>query len=819
MVIGHGPEFSPIMIVSDHPTADEAKIGKALSGATGKMVAGFLKQNEWSLERCYKTTYIKEQMIGYGSKDKKRSEEVLKDMLAKRNWGEILNEEIRDIKPNIILALGELPLNYLANEKSVHNFRGSILPINPLVSDRNNLRVVSTLHPRDIFINQTASVYVSIDYKKAVKHYNNTEPYKEPGNLWICKTTSSLIEWWKRARYGEFLVFDIETLYNFVTCIGFSVDGEEALSIPMLDPAIPGIEKLCLYRKVNEILKSRIPKVNQNIKYDWTIEQKFGFEVNNIIGDTMLMAHTLYPELEKKLAFLASIYTEIPFYKDEGKEYDPRLHDFSRMLFYNAKDCIATWQVWKAQQQDAEDLKVKHFYFNYVQPLFFHYKKLDDTGIRVDELVRQELEEKYSKIYFEHTTKLKLVYGKELNVNSPKQVAEFIYDFLQCPKHYHTNPKGEQVLSTAEEVIEEIYLNEISDEPRKILLREVLMLRKIDKVLQFVQTPYSMFDGRMRTTSKLQGTENGRTSMGEAIGWYYSLEKGKPKRGKIGTSFQTIPKHGFKFEGERYGHDIRRMFIPSKGKIFIDADGSNAEGHVVCVLAEDWETLNYMKAGNDLHKLTASWILMKPVELIKKPSDERDLGKTARHAGNLGQGSGGLSILIHKPRTFCKIVMERFHAKAPKVQEVFHWSVKNELRNRRLLINPYERRRDFFDKITDHTDKAAFSFLPQSTVGDHYKLASLRIAKKAPYSDQLFEAHDGLMWEIAIDKKEDFIPIIHTEMTEPINFKKCTLSRDYDLVIPIEIGCSEPNGNWKEMKDITDSEVKEIISKSKRILV
>ena len=818
MVIGYGPEVSPILIVSDHPTADEAKSGKALTGATGKMVGTFLKQNDWSIEKCYKTSYIKEQMIGYASKDKKRSEQVLKEMLAKNDWGGILRQEIEDIQPNVVLALGELPLNYLCNEKGVHNFRGSILPIAPNISDRKNIRVVSTLHPRDIFINQAAQVYVTIDYKKAVKYHNCTEPYEEEGNIWICKTASALIEWWKRARYSEFLVFDIETLYNFITCIGFCADGQEALSIPMLDPNMSGIEKLCLWRQVDAILRSQIPKVNQNIKYDWTINQKFGFQVNNIIGDTMLMSHTLYPELPKGLNFLTSIYTEIPYYKDEGKEFDPRLHDFSRMLIYNAKDCLATWQVWKLQQQDAEDLKVKHFYFNRVQPLFFHYKKLDDTGITVDELVRQSLEEKYTNIYFDHEVKLKMVYGRDLNVNSPKQVAEFIYDFLQCPKHYHTTPNGEQALSTGEEIIEEIYLNEITDEPRKVLLREILLLRKLDKVLQFVQTPYSLFDHRMRTTSKLHGTENGRSSMSEAIGWYYSLKNGKPKRGKIGTSFQTIPKHGFSFEGERYGHDIRKMFVPGKGKIFIDADGSNAEGHVVCVLAEDWETLNYMIAGNDLHKLTASWILMKPLEMIKKPSDERDLGKTARHAGNLGQGPGGLSILIHKPRTFCEKVMERFHAKAPKVQEVFHWAVKNQLRNKRYFFNPFGRRRDFFDKITDHTDKAAFSFLPQSTVGDHYKFASLRIAEKAPYADQLFEAHDGLMWEIDAERRDDFIPIIHHEMTQPINFKECTLSRDYDLVIPVEIGYSEVRengGNWKEMKDMKDQEVKDIIARLK----
>jgi DNA polymerase-1 len=315
--------------------------------------------------------------------------------------------------------------------------------------------------------------------------------------------------------------------------------------------------------------------------------------------------------------------------------------------------------------------------------------------------------------------------------------------------------------------------------------------------------------------------------MSQQAGWYYYYDKNhKLKAGNTGTSFQTIPKRGFEFEGEVYGKDIRRMFIPGKGKIFIDADGSNAEGHVVCVLAEDWETLEYMISGNDLHKLTASWILMLPINKIQKPSFERDLGKTARHAGNLGQGPNGLSLLIHKPRSFCDQVMKRFHAKAPKVHDVFHFNVENNVKNHHKLINPFGRRRDFFDDLrghkASHVMMAAYSFLPQSTVTDHYKKASLRIEPQSEsYAGQLFEAHDGLMWEVDKDRREEFIPLVYHEMTQTINFKNCTLSRDYDLKIPVEMGESTEDGNWKDMKDISQTEIDELTERRRvgRVLV
>ena len=814
MIFGHGPEVSPLMIVTDYPTADEIKNGSILGGgATAKSIDNFLRVNKWSLAKCYKTAYIKKQMPGFASKDKKKSNEILEATLAEQNWAAILRQEIVDINPHVILSLGELPLGLLTGHKKIHNFRGSILPVNPVFLENPKLRIVPTLHPRDTFTNQVAEVYVNLDYAKAIRQIGNISDYKEEGNLWICKTSGALIEWWKRARHAEFITVDIETQYNFIDCMGFSHDGKEALSIPMLDEHMSSAEKMCIYRKIDEILRSKVPKVNQNMKYDWTVLEQKGLDVNNIIGDTMLMAHTCYPELLKNLGFLTSIYTDIPYFKDEGKEYDARIHDYSRRLIYNAKDCLATWQIWEKQLKDAEELKVKHFYFNVVQPLFFHYKKVDAHGIRIDELKRQELEKKYIDIAWDNSATLNAIYGKDLNLNSPTQVASFLYDFLACPKHFHKNDKGEMVLSTGEEVIEEIYLNEITDDTRKMLLKQVILGRKVHKVIQFLQTPYSYFDQRMRTSHKLQGTENGRSSTSEAIGWFYRFEKGKAKSVNYGTGFQIVPKHGFKFEDQTYGADLREIFVPSPGKIFIDADGSNAEGRVVCVLSEDWDTLDYMQAGNDLHKLTASWILMMPVERVLDKSFERNLGKTARHAGNLGQGPHGLSILIHKPVSFTKQVMTRFHEKAPKIQEVFHATVEKLLRNRIPFFSPHGRRRDFFGKIDSHILKAGFSFFPQSTVGDHYKIASLRIAERAPYADQFFEAHDGLAWEIDYERKEEFIPIVYEEMRKPIDFRNCTMSREYDLVIPCEIGRCEPDGNWKSMKDYKDAEIQEIINK------
>lgn len=802
---GYGPNISPLMVISDYPTADELKVGKVLvAGESGKLVSSYMKANGYSLEMCYKTSYIKCAIPGFNSKSSKQSQEALSKIKLLDDWDRILIEEIKRISPNSILALGELPLNFLTNEKKINRYRGSILNLSIhnrfLIDPEKYIRVVPTLHPRDIFPNPTTGVYVRLDYGKAIKQKDAAGKLIEPGTLRIIRNAEELAEYWTRARHGEFLVTDIETnQYNLAICASLCVDGKESVSFPLFDKTLGTGETAGIWRVYSDILKSPIPKINQNILYDWTVLQRLGFEIKNIVGDTMLLAHTIYPELPKGLDFLTSIYTDIPYYKDEGKEYDSSLHDFNRLLYYNAKDSLATWQVWKAQQADAEDLNVKSFYFNFVHKCFFHYKKVNDRGILIDPWVQNELLEKYENLLKLHSSELKQYYGKDLNIRSPKQVAEFIYEFLRCPVHTHKTPSGHDAFSTDETTLVNIYLNEIGDLSVRRILKQIILCRKIEKVLDILETPYHS-DGRMRTSYNLGGTTTGRTSTSQSIGWFFKAEGKKLKRTKFGTAFQKLPKHDFEFEGESFGDDVRKMFIPTSGYEFFALDGKNAEGRVVCVLAEDWNSLKYIEDGNDLHKLTASWIYNKPLEFIK--SNERDIGKMARHAGNLGQSGYGLSIQVYKSVKLCNEIMRKFHANAPNVREVFQKGIEDLLK-KGSLINCFGRRRDFFGVTKQNlheTLKEAYSFIPQGSISDHFKQVSLDIEEAAPWAHHLAELHDGLFYEIPVGRREEFQDICLKATARKINFKECSLSRDFELHIPIEMEFSEEN--WFNMEKL-----------------
>jgi DNA polymerase I len=635
--------------------------------------------------------------------------------------------------------------------------------------------------------------------------------YSPVETIWIANSSSSILNWWDRARGAPYLTLDIETHHGYVTCIGFSHDGNEAFSIPFLvGPGRDYTERGNYYKNVDMILRSKIPKVNQNIKYDWSVLETYGFDVANIIGDTMLMAHTIYPELPKGLDFLNSIYTDLPYYKDEGKKFDPRIHSMDRLLKYNARDALCTWQIWKCQLEDAEALRVKHFYFNHVHPTFFIYKKMDQYGIRVDDTQRKTLISKYEPKLDEICSTINMVAEETINPLSPTQVGKLVYEILKCPKKSHVTPSGKWAYSTDEDSLEDLYVNQVSDSGRKTILRSLIVARKYAKVLQFLRSPISP-DGRMRTSYKLHGTETGRTSAGKSIEPFFALgKKNKIEDIECGGSFQTIPKHGYEFGTERIGGELRSIFVPSPGYIFVEGDQAQAEDRIVCVLAQDWAGLeilnkktfirNRFGLKDDRHTLTAVLVTSKKFEDITE-DDRQNKGKKPRHAGNYNASAGMLAVFTHLPFGECKRIMDKFHSENPKIRGIFHEGIKNQILEKRFLVSPHGRRRDFFGQVNEDTYKVAFANIPQATVSDHNKFTILRrlvLEYPEPFAIPLAESHDSLTFEVRIEHKDAFISKFRMACETPIDFSGCSLSRDYNLIIPGDVKWSDEN--WMNMK-------------------
>lgn len=851
-VSSHGYTDAQIMFLQGFPLKDDLLQGKALSGSSEKTLATFLKEHHISVNRVYKSIYIREK-LEYSATNPKKLRIAL-SKIDTSQYEELLRAEINEVKPNVIVPLDDIALAAVfPHINSIHKpkgrkywincYRGSILPLREDwqqdLGPENIARVIPTIGPQLLWSDWSARAYVGIDYKRIVDNSNKRSKIEKVGMVWVAKNYDAFTTFLRRSyeKRPNRVSFDIETYGGLITCISFCFDGNEACTVPLSDTNISIGELALLWGAVSLVLRDPfIEKSNQNIKYDWTILEREGFIVNNVRSDTMLKGSVLYPELPKGLDFWTSIYTDIPYYKDEGKEFNPKLHSRDRLYIYCGYDSLSAHQIATEQDKELEESGMKDFYETEVAPSILIYKDMDRTGILVDQDQRQKLNEKYEILYQSNVSTLRTLINKpDFNPNSPTQVGDLLYTEMGFPFRRKTDPEtGRVSWKTDKDTLDDLLIyhadsNKFGKVGAEVISRQIVC-RKLSKVIEYINTPIHS-DGRFKGSSNLAGTETGRSSSSKTIDerLRYDGEKGTKPVKRLGRSLQTITKHGFTidedifddFDSKVIADDIRSMFVPHKDHVFIEGDGSGAEARVVFVLAEDYNGLASMDQKPKIHAKTAAKFFGIPVENIKKDANGNwtpsipkvgityyDMGKKGRHAGNYDMGAFRLTQMTHLDIIESTRILDIFHTNEPNIRRIFHAGVIQQLRLDRTLINPFGRKRTFFSDLNDKTFKEGFAQIPQGTISDLTKFTAWRI-KEALQEDWYYklyrflaEMHDALFSEVHKDIAMKYMETFKKIYERPISFRNMgqVLSRDFDLVIPLELSWSSTN--WNEMKEI-----------------
>ena len=224
-----------------------------------------------------------------------------------------LHETLQELKPNIIIALGNTALWALGLPASISKLRGN-------VTDSPFGKVLPTHSPASVLRNWSQRIVTILDLHKALRESEYPEIRTLPREIWTQPSIADLWEWWQL--YGskaKLLAFDIETVLNKqISEISFASDSTHALHVPFFwreskqyvnwwPDAKTEVEA---WKFVRMVLESDVPKIGQNCTtYDayWLVkEMRIG--VKNITHDTMQLSHACALELEKSLRFLGSIF-------------------------------------------------------------------------------------------------------------------------------------------------------------------------------------------------------------------------------------------------------------------------------------------------------------------------------------------------------------------------------------------------------------------------------------------------------------------------------------------------------------------------------
>lgn len=765
-----GPIPCDLMFVGEGPGRQEVQQGRPFVGPAGTVLDKACAAAGISRDRVF-ITNITDRMPDWKSKDEffvkdNQPTEVYLEGIAR------VAEEIKRVQPKAIVAFGNWALFGLTGLQGITRYRGSILPC---MFDKK-IKVVPTLHPSFIQRGMWHKMPLMIwDLVRAAKE-SQTSEWDLPDPTLIINPSDEVIN--DRMEYlltkADHITYDTEWFSpDEISCIGFTDSPEWGIVVPASHP-----RAFEIYRA---LLENDKPKVAQNAMFDATILHRLGIEVGGKHDDTMIAHHHCWTDLrEKGLDTLCSIYTKMPYYKDEIKIWG-QTGDLDTLYLYNGKDIVVTEESWRVLDQREFKYTGTRKGYDIVMSIFDTMKRSTNFGIRGD---REALHQMREDLLTRANNLEKAIFqqvGMEFNSRSSQQVAHVIYDVLGVKRGHR---------STAHDKLVDIAASETNPVVKAVVTAVVKIRADRNLVSRYLQDDVIDPDGRIRCAWNLAGTKNGRLSTNKT--WWGS-----------GLPLQTVPDR------------TRRIFVADEGHVFIGWDLEQAEARLVAYLSHDDDLIEDMNTpGVDIHRRLASQLPfgLSYEQLLAMPKDcrERTLAKKCRHALNYQMGPLTFKDNVNEDYLETGVSISAAEAKLLRKRYLdIHYNlsawwkeVESELAKNGSLTNPLGRRRRFFGQWGGELFRDATAFVPQSTVGDLTTIAIARIDRSIGneggegWAIPLIHMHDGGLIQVPEDKADECIERVKETMHIPINIAGYT-----GVTIPVEVFVGR---NWQYYDEETN---------------
>lgn len=318
-----GPRDAKIMLVGEAWGAQEALTGLPFVGASGQELTRMLTEAGIKRTSCLLTNAFAFQppsnqidaLCGSRAEVGQSPYPHVKQgrYIRPEYYGEFerLKAEIEEVRPNVIVPLGNTACIPILHSVRIGTIRGYVQDskISP------GLKALPTYHPAGVMRNWAHRVIAIADLLK-VKREAEFPDIRRPDRTVIINPTLAEIAAWM-LRPAAMYAVDIETGAKQIKCIGFARSRSDAIVVPFVDFKQQGGSywptanaELEAWYLVKTLLERPVPKLFQNGLYDLQYILRMGIRPANCIHDTMLLHHAMYPELQKGLEFLGSIYTD-----------------------------------------------------------------------------------------------------------------------------------------------------------------------------------------------------------------------------------------------------------------------------------------------------------------------------------------------------------------------------------------------------------------------------------------------------------------------------------------------------------------------------
>ncbi len=404
---------------------------------------------------------------------------------------------------------------------------------------------------------------------------------------------------------------------------------------------------------------------------------------------------------------------------------------------YQAFICKAAYgAVWKR----LEELSMAGLMRNMEMPLSLVLYSMEQYGVKAQKEELAVYGEKLAERIGELELSIWDKAGEQFNINSPKQLGEILFDKMGLKG----GKKTKTGYSTAAEVLEKL----ADDYP---IVAEVLEYRGLAKLKSTYADGLSAFieeDGRIHTKFQQTVTATGRLSSTD-------------------PNLQNIPMR------TELGRQIRKVFVPEEGYVYMDADYSQIELRVLAHMSGDQALIEAYAMSEDIHRITASKVFHIPLEEVTDL--QRRNAKAVNFGIVYGISSFGLSQDLSISTKEAKEYIDQYFATYPGIK-AFLDKLVSDAKELGYVETMFGRRRPVPELKSSNFmqrsfgERIAMNSPIQGTAADIMKLAMINVYEELNaaglQSRLILQVHDELVIETLQSEVEKVQEILYRSMKE-----------------------------------------------------
>ena len=500
---------------------------------------------------------------------------------------------------------------------------------------------------------------------------------------------------------------------------------------------------------------SEVVKLVHNAKFECNMFRQLGIPLQGLIFDTMIASYIDNPDRRHGLK---SLYEEL-FDQPMGEIKEligtgRKMILFSQVSLeaaaaYAACDTFATLELARHFLAKLDEKQWTLFY-EIEMPLAHVLADLEWTGVALDTAYLKELSQQLNERLIILEREICGLSGCDFNLNSPKQVAEVLFEKMGIAPSRKT--KGKTAYSTDVKVLEQ--LAEEHEVVRKLLeYRQLFKLKStyIDALPELINPKTH----RLHTSFNQTVTATGRLSSSN-------------------PNLQNIPIR------TEMGRLIRQAFVPEQreGWSLVSADYSQIELRLLAHFSEDPHLLGAFQQGEDIHTATASLVFGMPIDKVTK--EQRYRAKTVNFGVVYGQSPYGLSQQLKIPQSEASQFIQLYFARYGKVKQCID-RIKAEAHKTGKVETLAGRTRDLSRdlqstnrSVREFAERAAFNTPLQGSAADLMKVAMIRLQRKLQeaglQSRMILQVHDELVLEVPDAELEQVKTLVQwaMELDQPL---------------------------------------------------